>query len=816
MAFEGGAQYPSLSHTAVGSSGAGGIPTPANGSLSDTLAGGLSTSLPPLSSSHDFLQSYFGNSSLNQMSGSSGPPPFLPLQIPALSRLTEGNSILGVSPRNIYNQPPSPKRLPEEESEEDEGHADGASSTTSTPAPAPNGEGEIYAAVYSGIPVYEMMCNSVAVMRRKSDGFLNATQILKVAGVDKGKRTKILDKEVMIGEHEKVQGGYGKYQGTWIPFERGVQLAAMYGVDGFLRPLLEFELPAPGRADQTPTKEQVMAANRDLLKRSNSSSNFSKSKSRSHGDEGTDTAQRRRRAGAPSTRASKRLMEIESSDIHDDESSDNLLASPGPLGNYAKKRPRTDAYAESVIETNAEKYRAMLMAMFVHEDPLYIPDMLSGPTLPNDLDLDIVIDEQSHTSLHWAAALARINVVRVLLQKGADIRSVNNDGETALIRAVRVTNNYDNQTFPELLDLLHSTLVLVDAKNRTVLHHIAATAGLEGRVAASRYYLECLLEWVARHGGNFSSLVDIQDSAGDTALNVAARIGNRNLVEQLIDVGADGTIENRAGLRPSDFGFEDILGSSRGDGGGEGTGDVGEAEKIEGTSRVVFPSIRTEEEDAALALSAVASATKGREIASAVQQMVDEMSCTFSAEMKVKADQLTEARNQLRQVTKELADVRKQNHILRKENQMLPEMVQQIKNLERCLGEEMAKCNTTAIHDQRSTDSTPGGMVTGGITETKQPPQDPHGELAALRRTLQEKEALERSLRSEIIRLKSTSGKSELGCKKIIAACCNVPVESVDELLNPLLQAVESDKEVDMSAVAGFMMDVKRREGGRC
>lgn len=73
----------------------------------------------------------------------------------------------------------------------------------------------IYSAVYSGVPVYEMMCRGIAVMRRRVDSYMNATQILKVAGIDKGKRTKILEREVLIGEHEKVQGGYGKYQGTW-------------------------------------------------------------------------------------------------------------------------------------------------------------------------------------------------------------------------------------------------------------------------------------------------------------------------------------------------------------------------------------------------------------------------------------------------------------------------------------------------------------------------------------------------------------------------------------------------------------------------
>lgn len=53
-------------------------------------------------------------------------------------------------------------------------------------------------------------------MRRRNDSYVNATQILKVAGVDKGRRTKILEKEILPGKHEIVQGGYGKYQGTWF------------------------------------------------------------------------------------------------------------------------------------------------------------------------------------------------------------------------------------------------------------------------------------------------------------------------------------------------------------------------------------------------------------------------------------------------------------------------------------------------------------------------------------------------------------------------------------------------------------------------
>lgn len=50
-------------------------------------------------------------------------------------------------------------------------------------------------------------------MRRRADDWINATHILKVAGFDKPSRTRILEREVQKGVHEKVQGGYGKYQG---------------------------------------------------------------------------------------------------------------------------------------------------------------------------------------------------------------------------------------------------------------------------------------------------------------------------------------------------------------------------------------------------------------------------------------------------------------------------------------------------------------------------------------------------------------------------------------------------------------------------
>ncbi|KAJ5343057.1 uncharacterized protein N7506_002881 [Penicillium brevicompactum] len=130
---------------------------------------------------------------------------------------------------------------------------------------------QIYRAVYSEIAVYEMEVNGVAVMKRRSDSWLNATQILKVAGVAKARRTKTLEKEIASGEHEKVQGGYGKYQGTWVNYQRGVDLCREYHVEDALRPLLEYDINPDGSgsfaegAIDTPTKEQAMAAQRKRL-----------------------------------------------------------------------------------------------------------------------------------------------------------------------------------------------------------------------------------------------------------------------------------------------------------------------------------------------------------------------------------------------------------------------------------------------------------------------------------------------------------------------------------------------------------------------
>lgn len=106
-------------------------------------------------------------------------------------------------------------------------------------------------------------------MRRCKDDWVNATQILKCCDFPKAKRTKILEKGVQQGMHEKIQGGYGRFQGTWIPLPDALRLAATYSLAPELAPVLYLDFtnlniprkvkPAAGSVlnkDGTPVKRK--------------------------------------------------------------------------------------------------------------------------------------------------------------------------------------------------------------------------------------------------------------------------------------------------------------------------------------------------------------------------------------------------------------------------------------------------------------------------------------------------------------------------------------------------------------------------------
>ncbi|CAG8469650.1 10540_t:CDS:2 [Scutellospora calospora] len=438
----------------------------------------------------------------------------------------------------------------------------------------PDPSSQIYKATYSGVPVWEFRVRSVAVMRRKTDSWLNATQILKVAEFDKPHRTRILEREVQKGEHEKVQGGYGKYQGTWVPYQTGVDLAERYHVKELLQPIIEFQ----------PSLESPPLAPKHVTAASNKPR-----KPREPKEPKPIKPRLPKKPKKLEPQAETEIMSVdtdhETADIASVVSSNasispifsSLSASPAPVESsndlsesdethtvsavLKQKRKRkqadTGGRANKVAKTtqqysNTIEYGSLLLTYFTTNSDS-IPEFILHP--PSDFDANIIIDQQGHTALHWAAAMANFEMASLLVKAGADPDRGNVHGETALMRSVMFPYNYENRCFHDIVQLLIRTIGNLDIHDQTVLHHIAIYATTKGRIGPSRYYMEVVLATLAQHPNDEyrRTIINKQNDAGDTALNISARCANKRLVKLLVDAGGDPQIRNAMEKNAEDY-----------------------------------------------------------------------------------------------------------------------------------------------------------------------------------------------------------------------------------------------------------------------
>ncbi|KAH0156339.1 apses-domain-containing protein, partial [Aureobasidium melanogenum] len=385
----------------------------------------------------------------------------------------------------------------------------------------------IYSATYSNVPVYEFNIEGNHVMRRRSDNWINATHILKVADFDKPTRTRILEREVQKGTHEKVQGGYGKYQGTWIPLPEGRQLAERNRVLDKLRPIFDF---VPGDRSPPPAPKHTTAASKPRANRKP----VNRVPALSHISEDVEM-------------------------YHHSETPDNVtVASESYIDDYSypqdsRKRKHPDdemSLADQHHQLWADELLDYFMVLENPNDPFQPP-----PIPPSDIDLDRPIDEKGHTAMHWAAAMGDLAVVKDLIGRGANINAVSNNGETPLMRAVIFTNNYDKSTMDRLAGWLVTTVPMVEWFGSTVFHHIAGTTSSKSKYACARYYLDCILSKMAETYSptDIEHVLNIKDRNGDTAIHIAARNGARKCVRSLIGRHASVTIPNDLGETADDL-----------------------------------------------------------------------------------------------------------------------------------------------------------------------------------------------------------------------------------------------------------------------
>ena len=351
--------------------------------------------------------------------------------------------------------------------------------------------------------------------------------------------------------------------GTWIPLERGITLCKQYHCDHLLRPILEFNTdsksppPAPKhvaapatkqprRGQQQPQPEPVVPARatRSSRKQQNDESDIETLSDRGSVDGSlpptpSDVASSSSRTPSP---------------IGSNAGYDSEVASDSPRSR--KRKPRRQRHGGTPPQNvgGPAGYADQILEYFI-SDTNQIPPVLITP--PQDFDPNMAIDDDGHTPLHWAAAMGRIRIVKLVLSAGADIYKVNSSGQTALMRSVMFANNYDVRKFPELYELLHRSTLNIDHSNRTVFHHIVDIAMTKSKTHAARYYMETVLTRLSEYPKELMDIVNFQDEDGETALTLAARCRSKRLVKLLLDHGADPKIQNRDGKTTEDYILED-------------------------------------------------------------------------------------------------------------------------------------------------------------------------------------------------------------------------------------------------------------------
>ncbi|CAJ0837590.1 261_t:CDS:2 [Entrophospora sp. SA101] len=168
------------------------------------------------------------------------------------------------------------------------------------------------------------------------------------------------------------------------------------------------------------------------------------------------------------------------------------------------------------------------------------------------------------------------------------------------------------------------------------------SSGVRGHEAVSKYYIDCLEKWFQSDVCGFlNTILNIQDKNDDTALCIAARVGNNELAEKLVMMGANADIQNKLGLKPSDFVFSQQDDSKE---------DM-DVDMIQENVSDFFIQPFT---------SFVNNHRKSREVVLALQKLVEDAENEWVVQLRVKEDELFNAQKEylkfLKQVINEVEE----------------------------------------------------------------------------------------------------------------------------------------------------------------
>ena len=481
--------------------------------------------------------------------------------------------------------------------------------------------------------------------------------------------------------------------------------------------------------------------------------------------------------------------------------------SPSPVPNRKRKHRQLDEEEESGDEgygvngAGHAAYGDQILEYFI-SDSNQIPEILINP--PPNFDPNMSIDDDGHTALHWASAMGRIRIVKLLLTAGADIYRVNKAGQTALMRSVMFANNYDVRKFPELYELLHRSTLNIDNSNRTVFHHIVDVAMSKGKTHAARYYMETVLQRLADFPRELADIINFQDEDGETALTMAARCRSKRLVKLLLDHGADPKIANHDGKTTEDYILEDerfrsspVLPSrqlsfrSATDGPGPAT--------IAATNGPSTYALLTQGDRPSLHYSTTGQKAATRCVTD-ITMMLDSLAAAFDQELKEKDRDLTQANALLTSMQSEILESQRTAAHLKVQAQGLPAAQATVKQLEDELRGKMGKrfrlgwemwVKEEEEHERAARDASHAPVEAGVLDDIPTDPEELRRECERLREELAGHRTRRRETFDHLVKFQAeagTGGRMTEYRRLISAGCGGIPPEDVDSVVGMLLE----------------------------
>ncbi|CCF60547.1 hypothetical protein KAFR_0K01930 [Kazachstania africana CBS 2517] len=510
-------------------------------------------------------------------------------------------------------------------------------------------------ATYSDTDVYECYIRgfeSRVVMRRTRDDWVNITQVFKIAQFSKTQRTKLLEKESMNIQHEKVQGGYGRFQGTWVPLDAARDIAAKYSIqDPVATVLLNFQ-PNPTNPPPRRTKNSILrktspgtlitspsSYNKTPRKKNNSvstsgnvnsttnvrknkrSNSFQNNPSPLHNmiyqtpqqfqiqntgsnDIGTikkfneqliDTLPSvNENSSVQNFKSSQNGLHIKPSSLYAttqkplqfysvptpansntmkefhqlSEKKDDSIPNPHLNGaasvvtskqhrKYNRKRATNHVnrsiHEQATTNTNDNNTRnmqtldeneykqAILQVLATEEISEETKEALEGlKRLPPGLDINFLVDDQDHTSLHWAAAMANRPLVKLLISLNANALQCNSLGFNCVTKAVFYNNCYKQSAFSDILSMLKICLVTPDRNGRLPLHYLVELSVNKSKdPEIINSYIDMIIHSIGNEDYELLEMcLNYQDNTGNTVLHLAALNLNLGLFNKLCSLGS--------------------------------------------------------------------------------------------------------------------------------------------------------------------------------------------------------------------------------------------------------------------------------------